>query len=141
VNGEGAFAGLVVGFTIGLIQYIVNLLSKDRCGEAGVGLWIACLHFNDFAGVIGVITAMVAYGVSMFYDAPDRRQLVGVWGENSYEEVGEEGEGVEMSAENLEIVDEVDEGGGISEMGKDRILGGLALGVLFAAVLVIIIYR
>jgi hypothetical protein len=139
VNGQGALAGLIIGISFGLVHYIANILLKSHCGTPGLFIKIACLHFNENAAVITYITAVTTYTVSLFYEAPRAHQLDGCWGEEVYEEVGDEIECDDLSTSTRIVRRRVD--GKVGEGWKDWGLGVGAGGVLIASVVIMIAYR
>ncbi|KAI9144111.1 Sodium:solute symporter family-domain-containing protein [Paraphysoderma sedebokerense] len=86
INGPGAFAGIISGFLLGMIQYIFSLITTYDCasvnlaspltGSDGIGLnYFVCMHFNHFAILIALFVSIVTIGVSYCYPPPSEHQV------------------------------------------------------------------
>lgn len=115
VNGQGALAGISVGFLVGLGQYVASLLVDCSANGSGFGLWISCLHFNHFASILALLTGVVTIAVSLFYPPPEEYQLKGIISDL---QVGTKG-----------------------DRKKDMALVILALGLILITTLIIIVFR
>jgi SSS family solute:Na+ symporter len=75
-NGEGAMAGLVTGFTFGIIRFVTNYWADPPCA-AGSGGTFQCMNFNHMALIIFVIVIIVTVMVSGWTSKPEPENL---WG-------------------------------------------------------------
>jgi len=73
-NGEGALAGLVVGFTFGTIRFMTNFWADCPDGTGGT---FQCMNFNHMALIIFVLVIVTTVMVSGWSHKPDDEQL---WG-------------------------------------------------------------
>ncbi|KAL3896679.1 MAG: hypothetical protein SGCHY_003916, partial [Lobulomycetales sp.] len=107
VNGQGALCGLLVGFTAGVSHYVSNLVlvQAGECPhlQRNPLKWLACLHFNDNALLLGFITAITTYGVSLLFPPPAQRQLEGVFSARSGYMVLQENEDPEVDCDSSSV--------------------------------------
>jgi len=75
-NGEGAMAGMVTGFTFGIIRFITNYWADPACAP-GSGGTFQCMNFNHMALIIFVIVIIVTVMVSGWTKKPEPEKL---WG-------------------------------------------------------------
>jgi Na+/proline symporter len=80
VTTEGALAGVVVGFIVGVVQLLLSILEHgERCQDSF--FHFECLHFNHFAVLLSAVVAVVTLAVSYSSAPPDEAQLEGrtIW--------------------------------------------------------------
>ena len=78
LNGQGAISSLLVGFVLGAIRFIFELLDKTRHYDSGAIRWLVDMNFLHYAILMFVVCTLVLVGVSMMYPAPERRKLAGL---------------------------------------------------------------
>jgi len=78
LNGQGAISSLLVGFVLGAIRFIFELLDKTRHYDSGAIRWLVDMNFLHYAILMFVVCTLVLAGVSMMYPAPERRKLAGL---------------------------------------------------------------
>jgi solute:Na+ symporter, SSS family len=78
LNGTGAFASLLVGFVLGAVRFVYEVLDKTRHFESGAIRWLVDMNFLHYAILMFVICSVVLVGVSLLGPAPERRRLAGL---------------------------------------------------------------
>ncbi len=78
LNGQGAISSLLVGFVLGAIRFIFELLDKTRHYDSGAIRWLVDMNFLHYAILMFVVCTLVLVVVSMMYPAPERRKLAGL---------------------------------------------------------------
>ena len=78
LNGAGAFASLLVGFVLGTLRFVLEILDKTRHFESGAIRWLVDMNFLHYAIFMFVVCAAVLVAVSLATPAPDRRKLAGL---------------------------------------------------------------
>ena len=78
LNGEGAISSLLVGFVLGAVRFIFEVLDKTRHYSSSALRWLVDMNFLHYAVLMFVICAMVLIGVSMMYPAPERKKIAGL---------------------------------------------------------------
>ena len=78
LNGQGAISSLLVGFVLGAVRFIFELLDKTRHYDSGAIRWLVDMNFLHYAILMFVVCTLVLAGVSMMYPAPERRKLAGL---------------------------------------------------------------
>src|SRR6185436_2356937 len=77
-TGAGAFASLLVGFVLGTVRFVLEILDKTRHYDSGVVRWLVDMNFLHYAIFMFVVCAAVLVAVSLATPAPDRRRLAGL---------------------------------------------------------------
>jgi solute:Na+ symporter, SSS family len=78
LNGQGAISSLLVGFVLGAVRFIFEVLDKARHYESGAIRWLVDMNFLHYAILMFVICSLVLIGVSMMYPAPERKKIAGL---------------------------------------------------------------
>jgi len=80
VNQQGAVAGIIIGFLLGLGQMIMSLAADPDACSKRFFKW-ECMHFNHFAIFLAGVVAIVSCLVSLLFPPPSSEQLSGktVW--------------------------------------------------------------
>ena len=69
--------GILSGVSIGVLQYILSLVYMNECHIDSALIRISCLHYNHFASILGILTFIITYGVSLMYPPPESYRLSG----------------------------------------------------------------
>src|SRR6202171_4030926 len=67
LNGQGAISSLLVGFILGAVRFIFEVLDKTRHYESAAIRWLVGMNFLHYAILMFVVCAFVLIGVSMMY--------------------------------------------------------------------------
>ncbi|GAC1619474.1 MAG: sodium:solute symporter [Candidatus Acidiferrum sp.] len=78
LNGQGAISSLLVGFVLGAVRFVYEVLDKTRHYDSSSIRWLVDMNFLHYAILMFVICTIVLIGVSMMYPAPDRKKLAGL---------------------------------------------------------------
>lgn len=78
LNGQGAISSLLVGFVLGAVRFIFELLDKTRHYESGALRLLVDMNFLHYAILMFVVCSLVLFGVSLLYPAPARKRLAGL---------------------------------------------------------------
>jgi SSS family solute:Na+ symporter len=78
LNGAGAFASLMVGFVLGTVRFVLEILDKTRHYESPAVRWLVDMNFLHYAIFMFVVCTVVLIAVSLMTPAPDRRKLAGL---------------------------------------------------------------
>jgi solute:Na+ symporter, SSS family len=78
LNGTGALSSLLVGFVLGTVRFVLEILDKTRHYESPAVRWIVGMNFLHYAILMFVVCTVVLIGVSLLTPAPDRRKLAGL---------------------------------------------------------------
>jgi SSS family solute:Na+ symporter len=78
LNGEGAISSLLVGFVLGAVRFIFEVLDKTGHYNSPALRWLVDMNFLHYAVLMFVICAIVLIGVSMMYPAPERKKIAGL---------------------------------------------------------------
>jgi SSS family solute:Na+ symporter len=78
MNARGAISSLLVGFVLGTIRFVFEVLDKSRHYESALLRWLVDMNFLHYAIVMFVVCAGVLIAVSLASSAPDRRTLAGL---------------------------------------------------------------
>jgi solute:Na+ symporter, SSS family len=78
LNGQGAIASLLVGFVLGAVRFLYEVLDKTHHFISPVIRWLVDINFLHYAIFMFVVCTAVLFGVSMFYPAPARERLAGL---------------------------------------------------------------
>jgi len=78
LNGQGAISSLLVGFVLGAVRFVLEVLDKSAQYKSGAIRWIVDMNFLHYAIFMFVVCTIVLVVVSMMYPAPDRKRLAGL---------------------------------------------------------------
>ena len=78
LNGQGAISSLLVGFVLGTVRFIFEVLDRTRHYDSGAIRWLVDMNFLHYAILMFVVCAAVLIGVSMMYPAPERKKIAGL---------------------------------------------------------------
>ena len=98
LNGQGAISSLLVGFVLGAVRFVLEVLDKSAHYSSGAIRWLVDMNFLHYAIFMFVVCSIVLIGVSMMYPAPDRKKLAGL----TFATVDEKLDNVDASAPHLE---------------------------------------
>jgi solute:Na+ symporter, SSS family len=77
VNGQGALASLLVGFVLGAVRFILEVVYAGQTLSGFMG-WFVGMNFLHFAIFMFVICVVVLVMVSVLTPAPSEEQLAGL---------------------------------------------------------------
>ncbi|KAH9502755.1 hypothetical protein Btru_069709 [Bulinus truncatus] len=77
VNEAGAFAGVICGQCVGLVRLVLDFVyPAGKCGEVDERPTIVSkVHFSYFAGIVFIVTAVVALVVSLLTKPQDASEM------------------------------------------------------------------
>jgi SSS family solute:Na+ symporter len=78
LNGTGALSSLLVGFVLGTVRFVYEVLDKTRHYESSAIRWLVDMNFLHYAILMFVVCSLVLVGVSLLGPAPERRRLAGL---------------------------------------------------------------
>jgi SSS family solute:Na+ symporter len=78
INGEGAISSLLVGFVLGAVRFIMEVLDKTAHYTSGAIRWLVDMNFLHYAIFMFVVCTVVLIAVSMVFPAPERKKLAGL---------------------------------------------------------------
>jgi SSS family solute:Na+ symporter len=78
LNGTGAITSLLVGFVLGTVRFVYEVLDKTRHFDSPAIRWLVDMNFLHYAILMFVVCAAVLVGVSYLGPAPERRRLAGL---------------------------------------------------------------
>jgi solute:Na+ symporter, SSS family len=78
LNGQGAISSLLVGFVLGAVRFIFEVLDKSRHYQMGALRGLVDMNFLHYAVLMFVVCTIVLIGVSMLYPAPERKKIAGL---------------------------------------------------------------
>jgi SSS family solute:Na+ symporter len=78
LNGQGAISSLLVGFVLGAVRFVLEVLDKSAQYKSGAIRWIVDMNFLHYAIFMFVVCTVVLIVVSMMYPAPERKKLAGL---------------------------------------------------------------
>jgi SSS family solute:Na+ symporter len=78
INGEGAISSLLVGFVLGAVRFILEVLDKTEHYQSAFIRKLVDVNFLHYAIFMFVVCTLVLIGVSMMFPAPDRKKLAGL---------------------------------------------------------------
>src|SRR5437588_6222764 len=119
LNGQGAISSLLVGFVLGAVRFIFEVLDKTRHYDSGAIRWLVNMNFLHYVILMFVICAAVLIGVSMLYPAPELKKIAGL----TFQTVGEKLETIDVSTPHLQ-----------RETRTERLLNLVFTGALIATV-------
>ena len=78
LNGQGAISSLLVGFVLGAVRFVLEVLDKNAKYSSGAIRWIVDMNFLHYAIFMFVMCTVVLVGVSLLFPAPDKKKLAGL---------------------------------------------------------------
>jgi SSS family solute:Na+ symporter len=78
LNGTGAISSLLVGFVLGTVRFVCEVLDKTNRFESPAIRWLVDMNFLHYAILMFVVCAVVLVVVSLMGPAPDRKKLAGL---------------------------------------------------------------
>jgi SSS family solute:Na+ symporter len=98
LNGQGAISSLLVGFVLGSVRFLFEVLDKTHHYASGAIRRLVDMNFLHYAILMFVVCAAVLIGVSMMYPAPERTKIVGL----TFATVDEKMETTDVSTHHLQ---------------------------------------
>src|SRR5712671_541084 len=98
LNGQGAISSLLVGFVLGTVRFVFEVLDRTRHYDSGAIRWLVDMNFLHYAILMFVVCTFVLIGVSMMYPAPERKKIAGL----TFATVGEKLETADVSTPHLQ---------------------------------------
>jgi len=77
-TGAGALSSLLVGFVLGTVRFVFEILDKTAHYQSGAVRWLVDMNFLHYAIFMFVVCSAVLFVVSLLTPAPDRRKLAGL---------------------------------------------------------------
>src|SRR5580700_9425579 len=78
INGQGAISSLLLGFALGTVRFIMEVLDKTQHYESPLVRRLIDINFLHYSIVMFIVCALVLIGVSMLFPAPDRKKIAGL---------------------------------------------------------------
>jgi len=78
LNGQGAISSLLVGFAMGTIRFVLEVVDKSRHFDSTAIRWLVDMNFLHYAILMFVVCAGVLIGISLMTPAPERKKLAGL---------------------------------------------------------------
>ena len=78
LNGQGGICSLLVGFVLGAVRFVFEVLDKTHHYDSSAIRWLVDMNFLHYAILMFVICSAVLIGVSLMYPAPERKRLAGL---------------------------------------------------------------
>jgi len=82
VNYQGAIAGMIGGFVLGIVRLFLSFfVFKAACDAAiidhhiNTGNWFLCMNFNHFAMIICAVVSLISISVSLWFPPPPKEQV------------------------------------------------------------------
>jgi solute:Na+ symporter, SSS family len=97
LNGEGAISSLLVGFVMGAVRFIFEVLDKTSHYTSPALRWLVDMNFLHYAVLMFVVCSIVLIGVSMMYPAPARKKIAGL----TFATVGDKLESMDVKTAHL----------------------------------------
>ncbi|MGA2810074.1 MAG: sodium:solute symporter [Candidatus Acidiferrum sp.] len=77
-NGEGAISSLLVGFVLGTVRFVMEVLDKTAHYASRAVRLLVDVNFLHYAIFMFVVCTAVLVGVSLMFPAPNRQKLAGL---------------------------------------------------------------
>src|SRR5277367_2021713 len=119
VHGQGAISSLLVGFVLGAVRFVFEVMDKTQHYSSGSLRALVDINFLHYAILMFVICAVVLIAVSLMYPAPERKKIAGL----TFATVGEK---LDMADVNMPQIQR--------ETGKERLVNLAFTAVLIASV-------
>jgi SSS family solute:Na+ symporter len=97
LNGQGAISSLLVGFVLGAVRFVLEVLDKSAHYESGAIRWIVNMNFLHYAIFMFVVCTIALVAVSLMFPAPERKKLAGL----TFATVGEKLDTLDATAPHL----------------------------------------
>jgi SSS family solute:Na+ symporter len=78
LNGQGAISSLLVGFVLGTIRFVYEVIDKTHRFDSPAVRWLVDMNFLHYAILMFVVCSVVLVAVSLMGPAPDRKKLAGL---------------------------------------------------------------
>ena len=78
MNGKGAISSLLLGFVLGAVRFVLEVLDKTRHFDSAIVRGIVDINFLHYAIVMFIICSAVLIAVSYASPAPSREKLAGL---------------------------------------------------------------
>jgi solute:Na+ symporter, SSS family len=78
LNGQGAISSLLVGFVMGAVRFVFEVLDKSRHYRGSALRGLVDMNFLHYAVLMFVACTIVLVAVSMLYPAPERKKIAGL---------------------------------------------------------------
>jgi SSS family solute:Na+ symporter len=78
LNGQGAISSLLVGFVLGAVRFVFEVLDKTSHYQSSAIRALIDMNFLHYSIVMFIVCALVLIGVSMLSPAPERKKIAGL---------------------------------------------------------------
>ncbi len=78
LNGQGAISSLLVGFVLGAVRFVLEVLDKTSHYQPSAIRALIDMNFLHYSIVMFIVCALVLVGVSMLFPAPERKKIAGL---------------------------------------------------------------
>ena len=78
LNGQGAISSLLVGFVLGAVRFVLEVLDKTAHYQSSAIRGLIDMNFLHYSIAMFVACALVLFGVSTLFPAPDRKKIAGL---------------------------------------------------------------
>jgi SSS family solute:Na+ symporter len=78
LNGQGAISSLLVGFVLGAVRFVLEVLDKTSHYQSSAIRALIDMNFLHYSIVMFIVCALVLIGVSMLFPAPGRKKIAGL---------------------------------------------------------------
>jgi SSS family solute:Na+ symporter len=78
LNGQGAISSLLVGFVLGAVRFVLEVLDKTAHYQSSAIRGLIDMNFLHYSIAMFVACALILIGVSMLFPAPDRKKIAGL---------------------------------------------------------------
>jgi SSS family solute:Na+ symporter len=78
MNGDGAISSLLVGFVLGAVRFIMEVLDKTAHYQSPFIRKLVDLNFLHYSIFMFVVCTIVLISVSFMFPAPDRKKIAGL---------------------------------------------------------------
>jgi solute:Na+ symporter, SSS family len=78
LNGQGAISSLLVGFVLGAVRFVLEVLDKTAHYRSSAVRALIDMNFLHYSIVMFIVCALVLIGVSMLFPAPERKKIAGL---------------------------------------------------------------
>jgi solute:Na+ symporter, SSS family len=78
LNGQGAISSLLVGFVLGAVRFVLEVLDKTSHYQSSAIRALIDMNFLHYSIVMFIVCALVLIGVSMLSPAPERKKIAGL---------------------------------------------------------------
>jgi SSS family solute:Na+ symporter len=97
INGQGAITSLLVGFVLGAVRFLLEVMYPGGAGLSGLLGWYVSLNFLHFAILMFVACVFVLVIVSLVTRAPAKRKTAGL----TFQTVNERVDLAEIESQSL----------------------------------------